>query len=164
MRSHRFVKEAREIAAKSHKIARALGSPTVEAEHLLLALAEAPDTVAREALADAGLDGEGVREALDQDNERSLAAVGISPAAFNLPPCSSTTTRPKWATSAKLALERSVKVAAARNDARIEPEHILLGVLRAPLGTVPRALETAGIDRLALARRVEAELDQAGSR
>jgi hypothetical protein len=48
----------------------------------------------------------------------------------------------------------------ARKDSRIEPAHLVLGVLRAPVGTVPRALEVAGLDRLALARRVEAELDR----
>ena len=156
---NRFVKEAREIAARAPTVARGLGSPTVEAEHLLLALTEAPDTGTKEALAGAGLNWQVVREALDQENERSLAAVGISPAAFDLPAVADPATRPEWATSAKLALERSLKVAAARRDSRIEPTHILLGVLRAPVGTVPRALEVAGIDRLAVARRVEKGMD-----
>jgi hypothetical protein len=35
---------------------------------------------------------------------------------------------------------------------------VLLGVLQASLGTVPRALECAGVDRLDLTRRVEAAL------
>jgi len=159
---NRFVKEAREIAARAPTVARGLGSPTVEAEHLLLALTEAPDTGTKEALADAGLNWQVVREALDQENERSLAAVGISIAAFDLPPVAGADARPQWATSAKVALERSRTVAAARTDSRIESDHILLGILQARLGTVPRALEVAGIDRLAFARRVEAELDRAG--
>ena len=158
---NRFVKEAREIPAQAQTIARALGSPTIEAEHLLLALAEKPATVTQAALADMGLHWQGVLDALDRENERSLAAVGISPAAFNLPPTATAATKPKWATSAKLALERSFKIAVARSDSRIEPGHILLGVLQAPVGTVPRALEVAGIDRLDVARRVEAELDHA---
>ena len=159
---NRFVKEAREIAARAPTVARGLGSPTVEAEHLLLALTEAPDTGTKEALADAGLNWQVVREALDQENERSLAAVGISIAAFDLPPVAGADARPQWATSTKVALERSRTVAAARTDSRIESDHILLGILQARLGTVPRALEVAGIDRLAFARRVEAELDRAG--
>lgn len=154
----RFVKEARAIATQAQTIAHALGSPTIEAEHLLLALAETPATVTHETLADAGLDRQGVLEALDRETERSLTAVGISPAAFDLPPIAPVATKPKWATSAKLALERSFTIASARNDSRIEPGHILLGVLRAPAGTVPRALEMAGVDRLDLARRVEAAL------
>lgn len=159
---NRFVKEARGVATRAQTIARTLGSPTIEAEHLLLALAETPVTMARTALVDAGLDWQGVLNALDRENERSLAAVGISPAAFNLPPVAPAATKPKWATSAKLALERSLKVAARRNDSRIEPDHILLGVLQAPVGTVPRALEVAGIDRLEVVRRFEAELHHSG--
>lgn len=159
---NRFVKQARDIAAQAQSIACGLGSPTVEAEHLLLALSEAQATVAHKALAEAGLDWHGMREALAGENERSLAAVGISIAAFDLPPVAGADARPQWATSAKVALERSLTVAAARNDSRIASDHILLGILQARLGTVPRALEVAGIDRLAFARRVEAELDRAG--
>jgi ATP-dependent Clp protease ATP-binding subunit ClpA len=155
---NRFVKDARQIVTQAHTIASGLGSPMVEAEHLLLALTEA--TVTQGSLAEAGLDTHGLREALERENERSLAAVGISPAAFDLPPVADAGTKPQWATSAKLALERSLKVAMARKDSRIEPAHLVLGVLRAPVGTVPRALEVAGLDRLALARRVEAELDR----
>ena len=159
---NRFVKDAREIAAGAQEIARGLASPTVEAEHLLLALAEHAGTPAQEVLAGAGLDHDEICAALDGENERSLAAVGVSPAVFNLPPrASAANEKPRWATSAKLALERSLKVAAARDDRRIGPGHILLGVLRAPVGTVPRALEVAGIDRADLALRVEARLDSA---
>jgi Clp amino terminal domain, pathogenicity island component len=40
------------------------------------------------------------------------------------------------------------------------PAHILLGVLRAPTGTVPRALDRVGVDRACaqLSRLVEAVL------
>lgn len=156
---NRFVKEAREIAAQAQTVAQGLGSPTIEAEHLLLALTEAGAT--RATLAEAGLDWHGLRDALAREAERSLAAVGISATAVNLPPPAHAGTKARWATSAKLALERSLKVATARKDSRIRPDHILLGVLQAPLGTVPRALEVAGVDRLAIARRVEAELAHA---
>ncbi len=155
---NRFVKDAREIATQAQEIARRLASPTVEAEHLLLALAERPSTSTQKVLAEAGLDHEGILEALDRENERSLAAVGVSASGFNLPPVADPA-KPQWATSAKLALERSLKVAASRDDHRIEPGHILLGVLRAPAGTVPRALEDAGIERVDFACRVEAALD-----
>ncbi len=158
---NRFVKDAREIAADAEGIARRLSSSTIEAEHLLLALAERPRTTAYEALSAAGLEQEALREALDDEYERSLAAVGVSLAAFDLAPVAHATSKPRWAASAKLALERSLKVAAGREDRRIEPAHILLGVLGAPLGTVPRALDGAGIDRIELSRRVEAALDRA---
>ncbi len=54
-----------------------------------------------------------------------------------------------------------LKAASVRNDRRIEPDHILLGVLQARVGTVPRALECAGVDRGDVMRRVEATLDLA---
>lgn len=158
---NRFVKDAREIAAAAEKIARALGCSTIEAEHLLVALAERPHTSAHEVLLAAGLEREGLREAIDDENERSLASVGVSSAAFRLPPPAPSAKRPRWAASAKLAFERSLKAAAAREDRRIGPAHILLGVLRAPVGTVPRALDGAGIDRIELSRRVEAALERA---
>lgn len=158
---NRFVKDAREIARDAQEIARRLASPTIEAEHLLLALAERPGIAAQRVLADAGLDYEGVRAALDRENERSLAAVGVSPADFNLPPVADLAKSPVWGTSAKLALERSLGVASARDDRRIEPRHILLGVLKASVGTLPRALDGAGVDRADLARRIDATLDLA---
>ena len=55
---------------------------------------------------------------------------------------------PRFAASAKLALERALKVALARKDNFIGVEHVVLAILRAPTGTVPRALECAGVDRV----------------
>lgn len=159
---NRFVKDAREVARQAEEIARELASPAIEAEHLLLALTERPGTTAQTVLTEVGLDHGEVQEALDRENERSLAAVGVSAAAFDLSPAADAATRPRWATSAKLALERSLEVAVARDDNRIEPGHILLGLLQASVGTVPRALEGAGIDRTDVANRVEATLDRPG--
>jgi ATP-dependent Clp protease ATP-binding subunit ClpA len=144
---NRFTRDARAVAREAEAFAARGGSPTIEAEHLLLALAAGP--------LDLGLDCDDVREALDAENARSLAAVGVSCGAFHVPP---PVAAPRWGTSAKLALERSLRVALARKDRRIEPGHVLLGVLAAPVGTVPRALECAGIDRAALRGRVESAL------
>ena len=66
--------------------------------------------------------------------------------------------RPRLATSAKLVLERALRVAVARSDKHIGSEHITLGALRATTGTVPRALECAGVDRVELTRLLEAAL------
>lgn len=109
-----------------------------------------------------GLDPEGIRKALDREQERSLAAVGVSASSYDLPAEAALASKPTWATSAKLAMERAYKLAAERSDTRIDPGHILLGVLDARLGTVPRALEAAGVDRLELARRAGARIDDAG--
>jgi ATP-dependent Clp protease ATP-binding subunit ClpA len=147
----RFSHEAREAVRTAEAEARELGSPTIEAEHLLLALA---DRVA--SLAAVGLDHDGVLAALEAERDRSLAAVGVSASGFEpslLPG------KPKFATSAKSALELALREALGRGDNRITAGHVLLGVLRAQAGTVPRALHQAGVDRDELRARIAAEMD-----
>jgi hypothetical protein len=61
---------------------------------------------------------------------------------------------PKLATSAKLVLERAVRAAAG--DKRITSRHVVLGALRAPTGTIPRALECAHVDRVELTTTISA--------
>jgi ATP-dependent Clp protease ATP-binding subunit ClpA len=145
----RFTREARAVVKEADGEARRLGSRTIEAEHMLLALA------GREPL---GLDRDGILRALEAERERSLMAVGISAGDFDLPPAP--VTRPRMAASAKVALERSLRASLARSDRRIEAGHILLGVLAAEAGTVPRALALADIDRDELRTRTAAWLDR----
>jgi len=147
----RFVKEARDVAAGAHEEARAHGSSTVEAEHVLLALARDSGGHAGEVLARAGLDHAAVVEALESEFERTLATVGVSVGALGTPPAVPFAGRPRFGASATAALERALEVARDRGDRRIESAHILLGVLRAREGTVPRALRGAGVDPAALA-------------
>jgi ATP-dependent Clp protease ATP-binding subunit ClpA len=143
----RFARDAKLVVKEAESEARALGSATIEAEHLLLALIKLDAaTAAGHALATAGLDRNRLEQALASERERSLMAVGISIHDFDLPtprPAS----RPRWAAGAKSALEHSLRIALARGDKRIEPGHILLALLRAEAGTVPRALNEAGVDR-----------------
>jgi hypothetical protein len=47
----------------------------------------------------------------------------------------------------------------ARENRHIGAPHLLVGVLRADVGTVPRALAAAEIDRVELATRAEALMD-----
>jgi len=69
----RFTKDARAVVKQAVEEARLVGSPGIEAEHLLLAIAaDYPPLV------DAGLDHDGVIRALDAEEEHSLAAVGVS--------------------------------------------------------------------------------------
>jgi ATP-dependent Clp protease ATP-binding subunit ClpA len=153
----RITREVRAAVLRAiEEQAPALGSPTVEAEHLLLALAADRGRPAGRLLAEVGLDPDGLRAALDHETERSLAAVGVRLADFPLPDAPGAPRRtPKLATSAKTALERAVRVASAHGDRHVAGAHLLLGVMRAELGTVPRALDAAGVDRVALATRAE---------
>src|SRR3954454_13840140 len=142
----RFTQDARRIVGDATEIARETGSPAVEAEHLLLAATRHEDPVSR-VLRDYGLDYDGLSEALGRETERNLATVGVTadPPAF-----SPYIEKPRLATSAKAALEQSLRIAVERGDKRIGGEHVVLGVLRPEHGTVPRALVLAGVDRDAL--------------
>ena len=144
----RFTRDARAVVKCAEGEARGQGSPTIEAEHFLLALAAADEVP--------GLDHDAVLDALAAERERSLLAVGIAADEFDLP--SAPVVNPRIAQSAKLALERSVRAAVARSDRSIKAGHVLLGVLAAEAGTVPRALAAAGVDRQELRDRAAARL------
>jgi ATP-dependent Clp protease ATP-binding subunit ClpA len=152
MAFNRFSKDARTVVGDATEIARDLGSTTLEAEHLLLALTRGATPVAR-VLADAGLDYDGMVAALAAETTRSLAAVGVSADALHFSPF---VQQPRFATSAKLVLERALRTAVARGDRHIGSRHIALGALQAGTGTVPRALECADVDRAELTKQIQA--------
>ena len=155
----RFTRDARAVVTQAETEARELGSPTIEAEHLLLAMTHGNRaTAAGEALAATGLDHDAITAALDAQRDRSLLAVGISIGDFDLPK-PAPAGKPRLAASTKSALEHSLRIALVRADKRIEPGHILLALLRAEAGTVPRALAAAGVDKRELADRAMAALD-----
>jgi hypothetical protein len=101
-----------------------------------------------------------VRTALERETERSLAAVGVGVGEYALPDTPTPPRRsPRFAASSKRALERAVRVAAVRRDRHVGAPHLLLGILGADIGTVPRALAAVGVDRVALLTRAERLLD-----
>ena len=152
----RFTREARLVVTTAESEARELGSPAIEAEHLLLALTRLDETTpVGGALAEARLDHAALLDALDAERERSLMAVGISIGDFDLPPARPSA-KPRMAAGAKSALEHALRISLARADKRIGSGHILLALLRAEAGTVPRALKGAGVDRAELNDRVAA--------
>ena len=137
MAFERFTRDARASVVAAREEARASGQHTVESAHLLLALAARPEF---------GLDRGRLADALAHEEEQSLAAVGV--AAGDLEPGAGGRARrePRFATSSKLALQRAVAIATKRGDRRLDAGHVLLGVLAAQHGRVPRALRIAGID------------------
>jgi ATP-dependent Clp protease ATP-binding subunit ClpA len=156
----RFTREARTAVKLAEAEARELGSPTIEPEHLLLALTrQGAGTAAGEALAEAGLDHERLEHALASERERSLLAVGISIGDFDLP-APRPSAKPRFAAGAKGTLEQALRRSLERGDRRIESAHILLALLRAEAGTVPRTLAEAGIDRTELNDLTAAALDR----
>lgn len=148
-----------ETLARAEQEARDDGSATIEAQHLLLAIAGGGEADTREVLTSSGVDQQTLRNALDREFEHSLGAVGVSHAALGLPRPTSSSIQPKMGTSVKLALERGL-ASVARKDLR--PMHLLLGVLQAEVGTVPRALTIAGIDRADLRARALRTLGAGG--
>jgi len=138
------------IVERAGQEAREDGSSATEAHHLLLAIAGEPETVTHQVLSSVGLDRRAIRDALDREFERSLGSVGV--ATFELPRASAEPGRPRLGSSAKLAIARGFGSVARKGDLR--PAHLLVGILQAPVGTVPRALDLAGIDREDLRVRV----------
>jgi ATP-dependent Clp protease ATP-binding subunit ClpA len=148
----RFAGNARHVALEAHSVAAGLGSPSVEAEHLLVSLAGTPDP-AGSALREVGLDPAELREAIQRDFERVLGRVGIDASGMDIA-ANCRRTKPRWGTSAKQSMARAVDEAKRRGDRRIGCEHLLIGLLRAERGTVPRLLEAEGIDRDELTGRL----------
>jgi ATP-dependent Clp protease ATP-binding subunit ClpA len=143
--------------------ARDSGSSTVEAQHLLLAIAAVEEPTTHQMLASAGLTYPSLRAALDREFEQSLAAAGVSLAALGGPAArSAPVSSPDIGASVKLALDRGFRGVARKRDLR--PAHLLLGILLAEVGTVPRALALAGVDRPALIARVRRGLTAEGER
>ncbi|MEA2294073.1 MAG: hypothetical protein QOE86_1712 [Solirubrobacteraceae bacterium] len=149
----RFAKTARVVVEGAYHEARSTGSATIEAEHLLLALTDCPDVAPA-----LGFDHATLADALDVEFAAALDVVGVSVTTYGPPPAVPVSGKLTVGTSAKLVLERAVRLAAARRDKRLEAAHVALGVLRADRGTVPRALALAGVDRTAAADRVAATL------
>ena len=146
------------ILERGRAEARQSGSSAVEAEHLLLAIAAHPGTSAHRVLAAAQLDRDALRAALDREFAASLRVAGVDLSDFDLPVATADPERAvDLGTSAKLVLERAVRTA-GRGPGRIRPAHLLLGVLDAEVGTVPRALALAGTDREQLIERTRAAL------
>lgn len=137
----RFTKTARAVVEQATNVeAAALGARTVEAEHLLLALSQ---TI--------GIEHGAIIKALEAETAASLDSVGVS----MRPPLSPSRSRqPRMGASTKIALHRALEAALARGDREIRAEHVALGVLAADVGTVPRALAIAGLDRRELAARL----------
>lgn len=150
-----FEKYLKNVLAVATTEARRDGSPTVEAQHLLLAIATDAGSAPGRVLAAAGLDATAIRAGLDREFEHSLSAVGVARSTFDLPRAAADPDRvPQLGASVRVALERGTAA-----GGRPQPAHLLLGILRAEVGTVPRALALAGVDRVGLIARVSETLE-----
>lgn len=131
--------------------AQRLGLAVTEAEHLLLALAAEPLSPAGALLAEVGLDHAGALAALKAEREHSLRAAGVDPAASEaLRPTRLPVTRARWGSTIRDVIDRGATIArsSGRRDRRaFRQTDLLAGLLSLEVGTVPRALAYAGVDR-----------------
>jgi ATP-dependent Clp protease ATP-binding subunit ClpA len=161
----RFTEEARKSVNEAKSEARAASSKCMEAEHILLALSEQQRSDSQKILKDAGLSPQVLREAVSAEFERSLAAIGVSIDGLNLEATAAKAKgRMQWGASARAALERAVAVATNRSEKRMGTTHLLVGVLAAREGTVPRMLSDTGVNIEELAGQAERALDRVAIR
>jgi ATP-dependent Clp protease ATP-binding subunit ClpA len=156
----KFAADARTTVRRAETEARAEGSRSIEAEHLLLALAREQDTDAVRVLTAAGLDHQALRDALDGQSRAALAAAGVE-LGHDVPQPRRSGKKPlRIGQSGKLALQRALAASTKRGDRRLETSHLLIGILRAEHGTVPRALDYVQVDRQHLISSAEAALSR----
>ncbi|MDM7831936.1 Clp protease N-terminal domain-containing protein [Cellulomonas edaphi] len=157
----RFAKDARDAVTGAQAVARTRGDVRITSEHLLLALADAPSSVAAHALGTLGVDGTALRAqagrpdgALDAD---ALAAVGIDLQAVRTQvegtfgrgaldrAAPATGKHIPFSTDAKKVLEQTLRVAVAEKSRRIDSGHLLVAISqldRSPGGSL---LTRAGV-------------------
>lgn len=152
-------KDVRTILVRgAREVARRDGSRTIEAEHVLLALAAMENNPAARLLSEAGLTEGGIRAALDREWEHSLAIAGIAVRIGLLPEATPDHSRdPQIGESVRLLLKRALDAEPRVGGTRIGSVRILVGILDSDRSRVARALQTANVDRAALrARAAEA--------
>ncbi|MEU0094874.1 Clp protease N-terminal domain-containing protein [Kribbella sp. NPDC006257] len=133
------------------------GSPAVEAEHLLLALARQESGTTGRLLAEHGLTRDAIRAALDREWQGGLSAAGLAVLVSELPKATPDPGRNVgFAESAKQTLKAAADYARSQGAKRIDGGHVLVGILDARLGRVARTLALAGIDREAFAAAARA--------
>ncbi|TPW99841.1 hypothetical protein FJ656_32925, partial [Schumannella luteola] len=138
------------------------GSATVEAEHVLLGFLFDKTSSATTVLAEHGLDYDSFSDALAAERERTLAAVGVvAPSPERLASTPRARGRgPRFGASSREVWDRTMRRVKARGGGRPTLTHadFIIGILSAELGTVPRALLQAGIDRRPLIDALEATI------
>lgn len=130
------------------------GAKSIEAEHMLLALATRPDSDAAKLLKEFGLDHKRLDSALLEERRRTLAFAGMNAPDRKLVEATELDSPLSLGTSAKAAVRRAL--IGARHDRRRVPlrsTDLLAGILEAELGTVPRVIAIAGVDRAVLISR-----------
>jgi ATP-dependent Clp protease ATP-binding subunit ClpA len=120
---------------------------SVESEHVLLAILSQPAQHAAKLLEGAGVTHTTFADALDAERERSLATAGIAPLSSASLAATPRTAPPGWGASIRDVLRNADKPAAKDGRPGALEIELAIAILSASLGTVPRALALARIDR-----------------
>ena len=128
----RFTERAKHVVSAAREEATRLGSEYVRTEHILLGLCREPEGIAARALANLGVDTEGLAAEIEQQVQIGSAVVSGDDIAFT----------PR----AKKVLELAVEEARRFNHSYIGTEHILLGLLKEGEGIAAKVLQDMKID------------------
>lgn len=145
----RFARVTKAKVRRAAELAEAEQASMVEVEHLLTALVDPVTDPVGMMLESVGITPQRLREARDREFRSALALVGVetrrpSPATSPRQRRGRTT---RFAPSAKLALERTLEVATATGVRRITNECLLLAIVGAEVGIMPRLLDELGTSR-----------------
>lgn len=156
----RFTQETRQKVHRATELAEAEGAAMVEVEHLLLALVDPSKDKVGIALERAGVTRQTINDARDREFRTALALAGVStgrsvPAGARRLRRGRTT---RFAPSARLALERTLEVAQASDERRITNESLLLAIVCAQVGIIPRLLDELGTHPDTLRRAIRTEM------
>jgi ATP-dependent Clp protease ATP-binding subunit ClpA len=156
----RFAKEARDAVTGAQTTARTRGDSRITSAHLLLALADEPDSVASAALAALGVDSAALHAAAAPApaslDPAALAGIGIDLDAVRaqvdqtfgagaLDRRTGSTRHIPFAPDAKKVLEQALRVAAADKARRLDTGHLLVGVSLVDDGSGRALLARAGV-------------------
>jgi ATP-dependent Clp protease ATP-binding subunit ClpA len=139
-------RDARRTVKRGRELALARGSADVEVEHFLLALVEEPAGRAGAAIASLGLTSDAVSHAMDRELVGALAAAGVDATSRRSSSSPSESRAPRWGQSAKLTLKRALVETLRSGDRTIHDHHLLLAIVSAEAGRVPRLLDELGIN------------------
>lgn len=182
----RFTEPSRGVLVEAQDLALELGSPYLGTGHILYGCAEGREETAGRPLRDAGITGSSIRRALPRTEQQTaghidpdaLLAIGIDyegvraateqtfgPGALESVQhrrAPRAQARKPWFTpEAKRSLEMALRVAVELHHKRIEPGHLLLGLLRLDDPFVANAIERSETTVAALSSAVLARFPTA---
>ncbi|GBD10414.1 Chaperone protein ClpB [bacterium HR23] len=133
-RADEFTEQAREVLTNSQELVRRYRHPQWDVEHVLLALLEMEEGVAREVLAELGVDVGALRSRVAQALERA-PRLAYEPTQI-------------YQTPRIVRLLENARAEAQRlQDEYIGAEHLLIAITREPTGEAPHILQEFGVDQ-----------------